>query len=345
MKITNITDLTGIGRFSGVGGLNLLDRFIKRVDADSGILYSELSATDLFDYLKTIPTPLLAVSGSAGKTSKLYSMLPENGDGDFAVVRSGNATVINSSRLIENVGANIPRIDYLNNNPVLLVEPLATNLFIHSENVGGWPATRCTYQNDAIIAPDSTLTADKLIYNDDSSINGYIGQSIATSAQNYTISFFAKKGSYDKINCANATTGKGVGFDLTNGTTFSYLAAPVSSSIVYLQDGWYKCRITVLCTNATNVLRFYLVEENGVVLNDYVYLWGMQLEAGNMTSYIKTTTVAAPRNADVITVTPPENTNKITEFFEGGATNDITVIPETYQIGIGRIEKVVFFSL
>jgi len=77
----------------------------------------------------------LVMIPSGYKASKLYSVVPDDGDGDFTVTRAGDtATRINSDLEIEGVDANIPRLNYFTASgcPVLLIEPQATNLFLNS---------------------------------------------------------------------------------------------------------------------------------------------------------------------------------------------------------------------
>ena len=81
----------------------------------------------------------IALIPSGTKASKLYSVLPANGDGDFTHSRSNTtATRVNKDGLIENVGSNIPRLDYPLTNgvvgdcPHLLLEPQRTNSLTYS---------------------------------------------------------------------------------------------------------------------------------------------------------------------------------------------------------------------
>jgi len=67
--------------------------------------------------------PVLALVPSAYKTSKVYSVLPVNGDGDFDLSRGSNATRVCKDGLIETVNSDVPRLDWLNSNcPSLLLE-------------------------------------------------------------------------------------------------------------------------------------------------------------------------------------------------------------------------------
>ena len=56
--------------------------------------------------------PILALIPAGYKTSKVYSVLPENGDGDFAFSRSSDATRMNKDGLLEQMPWYSPRLDY-----------------------------------------------------------------------------------------------------------------------------------------------------------------------------------------------------------------------------------------
>ena len=79
----------------------------------------------------------LVLTPNAVKTSKLYSIIPSNGNGDMTVVRATTATRVNSLGLIESVVANVPRLNYnsVGGCPSILVEPQRTNRLLNSDVV------------------------------------------------------------------------------------------------------------------------------------------------------------------------------------------------------------------
>ena len=80
----------------------------------------------------------LALIPAAYKTSKVYSALPTDGDGDFTFSRTGSATRVNKAGLIQTMASNEPRLDYplidgvVQDCPVLLLEPSRTNSLTYS---------------------------------------------------------------------------------------------------------------------------------------------------------------------------------------------------------------------
>ena len=100
-------------------------------------------------------------------TSKVYSVFPTDGDGDFTYTRSGDASRVNPGGLIETVGTNIPRIDHTGGGcPTLLLEPLRTNYAINNTslhlNSTLSNSGTITKTGNYAIAPDGTLTATRL---------------------------------------------------------------------------------------------------------------------------------------------------------------------------------------
>ena len=77
----------------------------------------------------------LIVTPNAVKESKLYSVVPSNGNGDMDVVRATTATRVNSLGLIESVASNVLRLNYEAGCPSILVEPQRTNRLLNSDVV------------------------------------------------------------------------------------------------------------------------------------------------------------------------------------------------------------------
>ena len=116
-------------------------------------------------------TPSLAMIPSGYKASKVYSVLPESGVGDFDFTRATTATRVNSSGLIEEMAINVPRLEYplidgvVNGCPSLLLEPQRTNVCGYSDNLTQWTLTNGTLSANSVISPDGTLNADRVVFN------------------------------------------------------------------------------------------------------------------------------------------------------------------------------------
>ena len=114
-------------------------------------------------------TPSLAMIPSAYADSKVYSVLPNNGDGDFTFDRASTATRVGQNGLIETVLTDIPRLNYDISNgvvqscPSLLLEPASTNLVPYSQTFTGWSLTNAVETPNALISPDGNLNASKIV--------------------------------------------------------------------------------------------------------------------------------------------------------------------------------------
>ena len=262
----------------------------------------------------------IALIPSGTKASKLYSVLPANGNGDFDHTRATTATRVNKDGLIESVASNVPRLDYPLTNgvvgdcPHLLLEPQRENLQVYSEEFSNaaWSKSGSLVTADQIIAPDGNLTADKLNDNDSGTGVVQIFDNIfsLTSSGTYTFSVFAKKGTinYVALRTENFTTPSNSTsyFDLDSGT-LGTIDSQHTAKITNYGNGWYRCSITF--TLSTDVAGTLVIRANeadntpNVVMNGNknIYLWGAMMEESSFaSSYIHTPTNATvTRSADV----------------------------------------------
>ena len=111
----------------------------------------------------------------------------------FDFTRSTSATRVNKQGLIETVGGNEPRIDFLNDsNGALLLEPQRSNLALYSNDLSNaaWVKTLSTITSNAAISPDATLNANKIVETTHNNLHRAGQGSISvTSGQIYTFSF------------------------------------------------------------------------------------------------------------------------------------------------------------
>ena len=140
------------------------------------------------------------------------------------------------------------------------------------------------------IAPDGTLSAEKVIENT-TNVERNVRQTInVVSGQQYTAScyFKAAERTFARIACFGNVSGAvggvvGAGFNLSTGTLASDSGAPNATSIQNVGNGWYRCRITVTA-NATGTITFNLGPSLAIntfnSLGDGVsggYIWGAQV--------------------------------------------------------------------
>ena len=129
--------------------------------------------------------PILALIPSGQKATKVYSVLPSDGSGDFTFDRDTVATRVRKDGLIEEVAADIPRLDWLNSNcPSLLLEPQRTNRQIRSEEFDNAAWTKrpdITVTANQVTAPTGELTADKIQRGSTINTENYLGDAASKS--------------------------------------------------------------------------------------------------------------------------------------------------------------------
>jgi hypothetical protein len=241
-------------------------------------------------------------------------------DSRVTFTRASDATYFDSSGVLQTAASGVARFDH---NPTtlaplgLLIEEQRTNLFERSEEFDNayWTKTRSSITANTIVAPDGTLTGDKVVEDTTADNTHQITRTISyTSGTVYTYSFFAKAGERTRVAfqfpSAAFTNPINITFNLSDGSVVA-VGTGGTASIVSVGNGWFRCigTATATITASANTAWVRLVETgtNASYTGDGtsgIFIWGAQLEAGAFpTSYIPTTNAAATRNADVASMT------------------------------------------
>lgn len=202
--------------------------------------------------------------------------------------------------------ANVARFDH---NPVtgtslgLLIEEARTNELQYSQefNNAYWGTSNTTVQPNVIVAPDGTLTGDKLVVNAAFG-SSYISKTGLVSGVK-TASFYVKAAEYTRIFCFIAgAVDIGASFNLTTQVVTNIGNA--TGSMQSVGNGWFRCN--VYSSTAGTIFYLYPNSSGGFTGDGYsgIYIWGAQLEVGAFaTSYIPTAGATATRNADDASMT------------------------------------------
>jgi hypothetical protein len=239
-------------------------------------------------------------------------------DSRVAFTRASTGTYVGADGLIKTAASGAARFDH---NPTtgeslgLLVEEARTNLALYSEQFdnAAWTKNSTTVTANAITAPDSTLTADRLLETATTATFYAFISNPAPTPGTYTASVYAKgdgSGRLLDLVLQQSSTYRQAYFNLTTGVVSSVDAA-LTASIQALPNGWFRCSVTGTSSNNTTPFLFTSVTagENSVYVNRAgnasagIYIWGAQLEAGSFpTSYIPTTSATVTRAAEVASV-------------------------------------------
>jgi len=244
---------------------------------------------------------------------------------------------------------NVARFDH---NPTtgeslgLLIEELRTNLVTYSEEFdnASWGKTRSSVVANTIVAPDGTLTGDKIFSTAEFGAHS-VNKTITLSAGSYSYSFYAKAGEYSSVASTlfNSTDGH-ISLGTISLITGAVSGVTGNSPVVQnVGNGWW--RISGSGTSAAISTTFFIYPNtNSQYTGDGysgIYIWGAQLEAGAFpTSYVATSASQVTRSADSASMTGANfsswyRADEGTLYAEANRFSNAATFPAVFQIDDG----------
>jgi hypothetical protein len=229
-----------------------------------------------------------------------YKPLPFNYTG------AGKGTRVNKEGLIEVVENDRPRIDYLDSEDgVFLLEKAATNLITYSEAFDNayWTKSGASVTS-GFVSPDGTANAFKLIEDSTNAFHGfYQNANISLPIGKITMSIFVKVNGRDyfqlRTGSAAGVTGAPLyaNFDLNNNSVTASSSGVDNAKISSFNNNWKRISISFTVTSVSQAsLVFQPITTSSAVIGETyqgdgtsgIYVWGTQLESGDLSSYIPT---------------------------------------------------------
>ena len=184
-------------------------------------------------------------------------------------------------------------------NEVVSFSDISENLVTYSQDFdnAAWAKSNSSISANAGVAPDGTTTAEKLIVDSGAQTFSLIYEAAVFTDK--TFSCYAKPDGFDYVNLVQFTSSggstQGVQFNVSTGVVAH--SANATGTITDAGNGWYRCSMVPSTRVSTSVS---IQANDGATPGSWYYtavtgdgskgilIWGAQLEAGTLTTYLPT---------------------------------------------------------
>lgn len=153
-----------------------------------------------------------------------------------------------------------------------------------------WAKTNASVTANAVVAPDGTLTADKIVDNAVSSYHlvsqQYNGIFVSSAGISFSVYAKAAQRSWLLLDAFIGTSAICY-FDLVNGVVGT-MAGNCTGTITSVGNGWYRCNVTRTVTRGSYTVKHLIApalsDNTGIYLGDGtsgIYIWGADLRQAN----------------------------------------------------------------
>jgi hypothetical protein len=200
----------------------------------------------------------------------------------------------------------------------LLLERWSQNLNLYSHGFStGWATSGAALTANDVAGMDGTITAGRITEDSGNSAH-YIRQAVDpswVSGISYVVSGYFKRHTgtrHAAISLPSSIFGTNAagGFNLSTGVATVVVSG--TSTSVGMDDvggGWWRCWIKSTATSTGTGVSLFRITSSATSISIYtgdgssaLSFWGAQIEVGNLTSYMPTTSASFLRYGDVVTI-------------------------------------------
>lgn len=202
------------------------------------------------------------------KEDVVFAQKPTSGLGDLTFTRASDATYTDSTGVVRR-------------SPYNLVQ--RSEMF--SNNI--WSQLNTTIGIDATLAPNGTLTADKIVADTTNGVHNVNQLLVFEASRTYTASLYAKKGEYSGLRINVISSGNTfISVNLNTGVIQSFGGSVyLSSSITSVGNDWYRVTMTFTPPVVSTSLNLIIENPVGTAIfagdgTSGIFIWGAQLVEG-----------------------------------------------------------------